>query len=141
MGRHRRHGARRHGRSVRLGEVFRRHLALHRKMKLFDANPNDGPGAPAETFSMAELEEQYIAERKFYREHLVHDPKRDVLHLLFACDYEVPLGEITEPLHLLRWVAHLAEKNWMEATLIRELTQEGSRDQGGFENRAGVCFG
>ena len=76
-----------------------------------NTEPTTPPAWPADSnaYTMAELEQQYVAERAFFRERLVHDPKAGVLHLLFAADYEVPLGGITEPAHLLRWVAHLAE--------------------------------
>ena len=59
-------------------------------------------------------------EDQFFRERLVYDPNLDVLHVRFRYDYEVDLERITKPLHLLRWVAHLAEKTWMNAQFLHE---------------------
>jgi hypothetical protein len=75
-------------------------------------------------YTMAELEEQYIKERQFFRERFAYDSKRDVIHLFFADDYEVDLSEMMEPLDLLRCVAHLTEKNWMKAIFVCEFVKK-----------------
>jgi hypothetical protein len=51
-------------------------------------------------------------------------PTRDVLHLRFRSDYEVDSQSITKPMHLLRWVTHLSEKTWMNATFIGEFIRK-----------------
>ena len=63
-------------------------------------------------------------EEQFFRERLVYDPNLDVLHVRFDYDYEVDTEEITRPLHLLRWTAHLAGKTWMNATFIHEFIEK-----------------
>jgi hypothetical protein len=73
---------------------------------------------------MAELEQQFIKERQFFHERLVYDSKCDVIHIRLAGDYEVYLGDITRPMHLLSWVTHLAEKTWMNATFIGEFVKK-----------------
>jgi hypothetical protein len=75
-------------------------------------------------YSAVDLLEGGQLQEQFFLERLVYDPKVDVLHLRFRYDYEVDTERITKPMHLLRWVAHLSEKTWMNATFLGEFIKK-----------------
>jgi hypothetical protein len=83
-------------------------------------------GAFGKVYSAGDLPDSPAGplEEQFFRERLVYDSKIDVLHLRFRYDYEVDTERITKPMHLLRWVAHLTEKTWMNATFLGEFIKK-----------------
>lgn len=56
--------------------------------------------------------------RQFYQERIAINRSNNTLHLRFVYDYEIDLDQITKPLDLLHWAAHLCQKTWMTADRV-----------------------
>jgi hypothetical protein len=48
------------------------------------------------------------------------NPKNNTLVIDAAYPYEIDLDRVKHPMSLVRWVAHLSEKTWMDTGLINE---------------------